>query len=41
MKLGHFIEQNMRNISPEKSYTKYGGEARPRLFSKNSKLSIF
>ena len=30
----------MRNISFEKSYTKYGRETIPRPFSKKSKLSI-
>ena len=30
----------MRNIFLEKSYTKFGGETIPRLFSKKSKLSI-
>ena len=30
----------MRNTFLEKSYTKYGGEASPRPFHKNSKLSI-
>ena len=33
MKFGHLIESNMRNISLEKSYTKYGGETSPRPFS--------
>ena len=40
MKFGQSIEYNMRNIFVEKSYTKYGREAIPRPFSKNSKLSI-
>ena len=39
-KFGQLIEYNMRNIFLEKSYTKCGGETIPRLFSKNSKLSI-
>ena len=30
----------MRKIFVEKSYTKYGGEAIPRLFFKKLKLSI-
>ena len=30
----------MRNILPEKSYTKCGGETIPRPFSTKSKLSI-
>ena len=29
MKLGKFVEYNMRNIFLEKSYTKYGGETIP------------
>ena len=37
---GQLIEYNMRNIFLEKSYTKCGGEARPRSFYKKSKLSI-
>ena len=40
MKLGQLINYNMRNISPEKSYSKYGGETRPRPFSKKLKLSM-
>ena len=40
MKFGQLIEYNMRNISPEKSYTKWGGETIPRLFPEKSKLSI-
>ena len=32
MKLGLFIEYNMRNIFLEKSYIKYGGETSPRPF---------
>ena len=40
MKFGQLIEYNMRNIFPEKSYTKYGRETIPRLFSKKSKLRI-
>ena len=35
MKFGQFIEYNMRNISLEKSYTKYGIETCPRPFSEN------
>ena len=30
----------MRNIFPEKSYTKCGGETSPRPFSEKLKLSI-
>ena len=40
MKFGHLIEYNMRNVFLEKSYTKYGGETSPRLFSGKSKLTI-
>ena len=39
MKFGESIEYDMKNIFLKKSYTKCSGE--PRLFSKNSKLSIF
>ena len=38
MKIGQLIEYNMRNTFVEKSYTKCGGEAIPRSFSKKSKL---
>ena len=41
IKLGYLIEYNMRNISLEKSYAKYGRETFPRPFSKKSKLRIF
>ena len=40
MKFGQLIEYNMRNIFPEKSYTKFVGETNLRPFSKKSKLSI-
>ena len=40
MKRGQLTEYNIRNIFPEKSYTKCGGETIPRPFSKKSKLSI-
>ena len=40
MKLGQLIENSMRNIFLQKSYTKCGGETIPRPFSKKSKLSI-
>ena len=40
MKFGQLIEYKSRNIFLEELYTKCGGEARPRLFYKNSKLSI-
>ena len=39
MKLGQLTEYNMRNIFLEKSHTKCSGEAIPRHFYKNSKLS--
>ena len=40
VKFGQLINYNMRHIFLEKLYTKYGGEAIPRPFSENSKLSI-
>ena len=40
VKFGQLINLNMRNIFLEKLYTKWGKEATPRLFSKNSKFSI-
>ena len=40
MKFGQLIKYKVRNNSPEKSYTKWGGETSPRPFSKNSKLSV-
>ena len=40
MKFGQLIEYNMRNIFPEKSYTKFVGETNLRPFSKKSKLNI-
>ena len=40
MKFGELIECNMKNIFLEKSYTKYGGETSPRLFTKKLKLTI-
>ena len=40
MKFGQLIEYNTKNIFLEKSYTKCDGEAIPRPFSENSKLSI-
>ena len=39
-KFGQLIEYNTRNILLEKSYTECGGEASPRPFSEESKLSI-
>ena len=41
MKFGQLIEYNIRKIFIEKSYTKWGGDAIPRTFSKNSKLNIY
>ena len=38
MEFGQLIEYNVRNIFPEKSYTKYGGEPLPRPFFKKSKI---
>ena len=40
MKTDQLLEYNLRNIFPEKSYTKWGGETFPRPFSRKSKLSI-
>ena len=40
VKFGQLIERNTRSIFLEKSYTKYGGETSPRLFSGKLKLSI-
>ena len=40
MKFGQLIENNMRNIFLEKSYSRCGGEASPRPFSENLKLTI-
>ena len=40
MKFGQLIEDNMRNIFVERSYTKSSGETIPRPFSKKSKLSL-
>ena len=40
MKLGHLIENNMRNIFLEKLYTKCSKETSFRLFSQKSILSI-
>ena len=41
MKFGQLIEYNMRNIFPEKSYTKCGGEDSPRPFyQKNQNWTI-
>ena len=40
MKFDQLIEYYMKSIFLEKSYTKSGGEFRPRPFLKKSKLSI-
>ena len=40
IKFGQLIECNMRNIFPEKSYTKCNGKTGPRTFSEKLKLSI-
>ena len=39
MKIGQLIENSMRNIFLEKSYTKCGEEASPRTFSKKSEFN--
>ena len=41
IKFGKLVEYNMRNMFPDKSYTKFGGETITRPFYKKSKLSIF
>ena len=40
MTFGQLIESNTRNFFHEISYTKYGGETSPRLFSEKLKSSI-
>ena len=40
-KFGQLTEYNVRNIFPEKSYSKCDKEASPRSFCKKLKLSIF
>ena len=40
MEFGQLIENNMRNILLEKSYSRCGGEASLRPFSENLKLTI-
>ena len=40
MKTGQLPAYNLKNIFLEVSYTKYGTETIPRIFSKKSKLSI-
>ena len=41
MEVGQLIEHSMRNILPEKWYTKCGAKTSPRPFSKKWKLSIY
>ena len=41
MKFGLLIENNMRHIFLEKSYTKWGGKTIPRSISKKTKLSVY
>ena len=38
IKFGQLIENDIRNIFIEKSYTKWDGENSPRPFSKKSKI---
>ena len=38
MKFGQLKEYNMRNIFPEKSYTKCVGETSPKPFSEKNKI---
>ena len=40
MKFGKLIQDNMKNIFLEKSYTKTAEETTPRPFSKKSKVII-
>ena len=40
LKFGQLIKYNGRNVFPEKSWTKYGGETSPRPFFVKSKLNI-
>ena len=40
MKFGQLTEYNMRNIFPEKSYTKCGGQTSPRTFCGKLNLNI-
>ena len=40
MKFGQLIDFNIRNIFLEKSYTKWGRETTPRVFSEKLKLKI-
>ena len=40
MNFGQLKKYSMRNIFLEKSYIKCGGQANPRPFNKQSKLSI-
>ena len=40
MKFGQLIKYNMRNIFPEKSYWKCGGETIPIYFFEKSKFNL-
>ena len=40
MRFGQLIEYSTRNIFLQKLYIKFGEETIPRLFPKNSKLSL-
>ena len=40
MKIKQLIEYNVKNIIPEKSYTKCGREGNPRPFYKKSMLGV-
>ena len=40
MRFGQLIEYSTRNIFLQKLYIKFGEETIPRLFPKNSKLSV-
>ena len=40
MKFGQLIDYNIRIISVEKGYTKFGGKTSPRPFSEKLKLSM-
>ena len=40
MEVGQLIEYNIRNISLEKLFPKFGGDTFPRPFSQKLKLSI-
>ena len=40
MRFGQLIEDNKKNIFPEKSYAKFGGETSTRPFPNKLRLSI-